>query len=163
MTNGKDINLMFVCSYRAYSVGRRYQRWRSNWWSSVFDAQRYAAWQTWAKYTEIWKGELVSYKLAVTKNTWAFSVFLCHCIWIISIFICIVHYHDFVFVRFQRLTFHWRQPPCKYFRRVAMLQLPFGVLLILFLGPVHTKTIVNANDSKRIILSPSTRRRSSFT
>ena len=30
-------------------------------------------------------------------------------------------------------------------------------------GPVHTKTIVNANDSKRIFLSPSTRRRSSFT
>ena len=32
-----------------------------------------------------------------------------------------------------------------------------------YLGPVHTKTIVNANDSKRIFLSPSTRRRSSFT
>ena len=31
------------------------------------------------------------------------------------------------------------------------------------LGPVHTKTIVNANASKRIFLSPSTRRRSSFT
>ena len=31
------------------------------------------------------------------------------------------------------------------------------------LGPVHTKTIVNANDSKRIFFSPSTRRRSSFT
>ena len=30
-------------------------------------------------------------------------------------------------------------------------------------GPVHTKTIVNANDSKRIFLSPSKRRRSSFT
>ena len=28
---------------------------------------------------------------------------------------------------------------------------------------VHTKTIVNANVSKRIFLSPSTRRRSSFT
>ena len=31
------------------------------------------------------------------------------------------------------------------------------------LGPVHTKTIVNANASKRIFLSPSTRKRSSFT
>ena len=31
------------------------------------------------------------------------------------------------------------------------------------LGPVHTKTIVNANDSKRIFLSLSTRRRSSLT
>ena len=31
------------------------------------------------------------------------------------------------------------------------------------LGPVHTKAIVNANVSKRIFLSPSTRRRSSFT
>ena len=30
-------------------------------------------------------------------------------------------------------------------------------------GPVHTKTIVNANASKRIFLSPSTRKRSSFT
>ena len=30
-------------------------------------------------------------------------------------------------------------------------------------GPVHTKTIVNANTSTRIFLSPSTRRRSSFT
>ena len=30
-------------------------------------------------------------------------------------------------------------------------------------GYVHTKTIVNANDSKRIFLSLSTRRRSSFT
>ena len=30
-------------------------------------------------------------------------------------------------------------------------------------GYVHTKTIVNANDSKRIFLSPSRRRRSSFT
>ena len=29
--------------------------------------------------------------------------------------------------------------------------------------PVHTKTIVNANASKRIFLSPSTRKRSSFT
>ena len=29
-------------------------------------------------------------------------------------------------------------------------------------GYVHTKTIVNANDSKRIFLSPSTQRRSSF-
>ena len=32
-----------------------------------------------------------------------------------------------------------------------------------YLGPVHTKTIVNANDNKRIFLSPSTRRRSSCT
>ena len=31
------------------------------------------------------------------------------------------------------------------------------------LGPVHTKTIVNANASKHIFLSPSTRKRSSFT
>ena len=30
-------------------------------------------------------------------------------------------------------------------------------------GPVHTKTIVNANARKRIFLSPSTRRQSSFT
>ena len=30
-------------------------------------------------------------------------------------------------------------------------------------GPVHTKTIVNANASKRIFLSPSTRKRLSFT
>ena len=30
-------------------------------------------------------------------------------------------------------------------------------------GPVHTKTIVNANASKRIFLSPFTRKRSSFT
>ena len=31
------------------------------------------------------------------------------------------------------------------------------------LGPVHKKTIVNANARKRIYLSPSTRKRSSFT
>ena len=31
------------------------------------------------------------------------------------------------------------------------------------IGYVHTKTIVNANNSKRIFLSPSTRRRSSFS
>ena len=35
--------------------------------------------------------------------------------------------------------------------------------LMRLIGYVHTKTIVNANDSKRIFLSPSTRRRSSFT
>ena len=65
-----------------------------------------------------------------------------------------------------QMTFSLPSPLC-------LLKLPFLFIItweltinfrqIDFSHPVHTKTIVNANAGKRIFLSPSTRRRSSFT